>query len=484
MEFKKKVLMLGFGSVAKCTLPMVLKHIKIPYENITILDFEDKNKKLKPYTDKGIKFVQEKITKKNLDETLSKYLEEGSLLIDLAWNIGCEDLLQWCHDHKVLYVNTSVEEWDPYKDHDKKSAYHKSLYYRQMLIRDMMSKWTEKGPTAILDHGANPGLISHFVKQGLIDIGNKVIEDKKVSEDDAKKIKELIEKKDFARLSMTLGVKTIHCSERDTQISNNPKQVNEFVNTWSIAGFHEEGIGPSELGWGTHEKWMPETAIKPRVGPKNQIFLEQSGINTWVRSFVPPNHEIIGMVIRHGEAFTISDRLTVQENGHALYRPTVHYAYMPCNEALSSLHELRGRNYELQPKLRIYSDDEIVSGADILGALIMGHSYNSWWTGSDLSIEEARKLVPGQNATTIQVAAGVLSAVMWMLENPDKGVCIPDDLPHEYVLNAIKPYLGKFVSEPFDWTPLKNHTILFKDNPQSNIMEEDVWQFKNFLFVP
>ena len=68
-----------------------------------------------------------------------------------------------------------------------------------------------------------------------------------------------------------------------------------------------------------------------------------------------------------------------------------------------SLHELRGRNYELQPKLRIMND-EITSGADILGALLMGHVFNSWWTGSDLSIQQSRKLVPHQNATTLQVA--------------------------------------------------------------------------------
>ena len=84
------------------------------------------------------------------------------------------------------------------------------------------------------------------------------------------------------------------------------------------------------------------------------------------------------MVVRHGEAFTISDKLTVWEDGKAVYRPTVHYAYCPCDAAIASLNELRGYDYELQPKLRIMND-EITSGADILGALLMGHAYNSWW---------------------------------------------------------------------------------------------------------
>ncbi len=480
MKFEGKVLMLGYGAVAKCTLPLLLKHVKISCQNMTIIDFEDKGESLKKWTDKEIKFVRKKITRQNLERVLSEHLDDGGLLVDLAWNIGCNDVLKWCHDHEVLYVNTSVEQWNPELDMEKKTPFEKSLYYRQMQIRELTKNW-ENATTAVLDHGANPGLISHFTKQALIDIANRLIADKKVSAKEAKKLRGLIEKKNFAELSMNLGVKVIHCSERDTQITNRPKEVNEFVGTWSIEGLREEGTAPAEMGWGTHEKQLPRLAHVPPYGLKNQIFLAQMGINTWVRSWIP-NEEIIGMVIRHGEAFGISDRLTVWKNGKAVYRPTVHYAYFTCHETLSSLHELRSRNYRMQPKIRIMND-EITGGEDILGALLMGHKYNSWWTGSMLSIDEARKLAPGENATTLQVAAGVVSAVCWMLENPRRGVCLPDDLPHDYILEIAKPYLGRVVSKPYDWTPLKNRKIFFKENPDANA-NEDLWQFKNFLFIP
>jgi homospermidine synthase len=236
--------------------------------------------------------------------------------------------------------------------------------------------------------------------QGAVDIARKLIKENKAK--DPAKLEKLIEEKDFAGLGNALGIKVIHCSERDTQITHIPKQVDEFVGTWSIEGLREEGTAPAEMGWGTHEKNLPALAVVPPTGPKNQIFMAQMGMNTWVRSFVP-DYEIIGMVIRHGEAFGISDKWTLRKNGKAVYRPTVHYAYMPCNDTIMSLHELRGSNYEMQSKLRILQDHEITSGEDILGALLMGHDYNSWWTGSILSIEEARKLAPGQNATTIQV---------------------------------------------------------------------------------
>ena len=212
----------------------------------------------------------------------------------------------------------------------------------------------------------------------------------------------------FNHLAHEVGVKVIHCSERDTQITDKPKQVDEFVNTWSVEGFREEGTTTAEMGWGTHEKTLPKHAFQHKQGPKNQICLAQMGINVWVRSFVP-NWNILGMVVRHGEAFTISDKLTVWKNGKAVYRPTMHYAYCPCDEAIASLNELRGYDYKLQPKVRILGD-EITQGYDILGALLMGHAYNSWWIGSDLTIEESRRLVPHQNATTMQVAISVVAA--------------------------------------------------------------------------
>ena len=203
------------------------------------------------------------------------------------------------------------------------------------------------------------------------------------------------------------------------------------------------------------------------------------GINTWVVSWVP-HYCIRGMIIRHGEAFTISDRLTVWEDGRPIYRPTVHYAYCPCDCAIVSLEELRGRDYDLQPKLRIMGD-EIIGGADILGALLMGHAYNCWWTGSVLSIEESRRLVPHQNATTMQVAISVVAAATWMVENPSRGVCIPDDLPHEYILGIARPYLGESLSIPSDWTPLKHYRNNFHGYNQPDLDVDDPWQFKNFL---
>ncbi|MCX7825386.1 MAG: saccharopine dehydrogenase NADP-binding domain-containing protein [Verrucomicrobiae bacterium] len=481
IEFNKKILFVGYGAVAQCTLPILVKHLRVPLGNITVMDFEDRRGVLRPWTNRGVKFVRKRVTRDNMGALLGKHLGAGDVLIDLAWNIDCCEILQWCHDHGVLYVNTSVELWDPYENARNAPPQKMTLYWRHMNIRRMTAKWSEPGPTAVLEHGANPGLISHFTKQGLIDIARRLMRDKKVVGPDAEELQQFIKDGRFNRLAMKLGVKVIHCSERDTQITNKPKQVDEFVNTWSVEGFREEGTTTAEMGWGTHEKELPALAYEHSEGPRNQICLARMGINTWVRSWVP-DYCIHGMIVRHGEAFTISDRLTVWENGKAIYRPTVHYAYCPADVAIASLNELRGYDYKLQPKQRILND-EIVSGSDILGALLMGHAYQAWWTGSDLSIEESRRLVPHQNATTMQVAISVVAATMWMIENPARGVLVPDDLPHEYVLRISKPYLGKWISKPVDWTPLKHRPNAFQGYNQPQVDLDDPWQFKNFLIT-
>ena len=149
------------------------------------------------------------------------------------------------------------------------------------------------------------------------------------------------------------------------------------------------------------------------------------------------------MVVRHGEAFTISDKLTVWEDGKAVYRPTVHYAYCPCDAAIASLNELRGYDYRLQPKLRIMND-EITERRRHPGRAAHGPRVQFVVDGQrSLSIEESRRLVPHQNATTMQVAISVVAARCWMIENPDRGVCVPDDLPHEFILERAAAVPGQ-----------------------------------------
>lgn len=477
MDFKNKILIIGYGAVARAALPLLLKHVKIAPEQITIIDSRNKEPVLLSWIKKGIRFFRTTIKPGNYDQVLSGYLSPGDLLIDLSVNIDCYDILKWCHDHRVLYINASVEVWDPYCSEKTGFLYEKTLHYRQMRLLNLTERW-QHATTCIVDHGANPGLISHFAKKGLVDIAERMIADGKA--EDPAYLSRLISEKRYPELAMETGIRVIHCSERDTQVSRYPKKPDEFVNTWSVEGFYEEAIAPAEIGWGTHESVLPEDSYLPPQGIVNELIFKKMGINTWIRSWIP-DEEITGMVIRHGEAFGMSDRWAVRRDGKVIYRPTVCYVYKPCPLTIESLDEIRSRNYDLHASQRILQVEEISSGADILGSLLMGHPYTSWWTGSILTIEEAAGLVPGQNATTIQVGIGLVAAIMWMIENPEKGFCLPDDLPYDYILGIAEPFLGRYYSGPSDWTPSEDTSDKPGNPGGSGENAQKTWQFPHFV---
>jgi homospermidine synthase len=318
----------------------------------------------------------------------------------------------------------------------------------------------------VLTHGANPGLVSHFVKQALLNLAG----DLNVAAGNP------TAREDWAALAHKLGVKVIHIAERDTQVSSVPKRLNEFVNTWSVDGFVSEGCQPAELGWGTHEKSLPPQGRHHEFGPKCAIYLLQPGAGTRVRTWTPKAGPFHGFLITHGESISIPDYLTHREGDKVIYRPTVHYSYHPSNDAVLSVDEFAGRNWRLQDHKRILNK-EITEGIDELGVLLAGHKKNAYWYGSQLSIEEARQLAPYNTATSLQVCVAVLSGLVWAIENPDRGVVEPDEMDFRRNLEICRPYLGPVVGQYGDWHPLVDRGRLFEED----IDKSDPWQFKNVL---
>jgi homospermidine synthase len=457
--------------------------------NITVLDAFDQRDKIKSSLERGVKFNLEKVTKENVISVLNRYLRPGDLLVDLAYEISTITFLDWCRQNNVLYINAALEVDDPYQDAATTDVRKFTLYHRHQELERRMAEWgSNDGPTAVLEHGANPGLVSHFVKLGLVHIAQKVIKDKPLENPArTRELQRLLAAKDFPRLAMELGVKVIHVSERDTQHTDKPKQLNEFVNTWSPLGFFQEGVAPAELGWGTHERELPPNGVAFDYGPGSSICMKTKGMNTYVRSWVPTpddSGDIIGMVVRHGESYTIPQHLSVyDDNGKCIYRPTCHYAYLPSDAAMNSLQELRMRGYKPQPKTRVLKDD-IIEGRDVLGCLLMGHDFGAWWIGSLLDIDESRELVPHQSATIVQVGSGFATALQWVLGNPRKGVCAPDDMPYDEIIREALPFLGPFVSIPVSWDPIKAAQREAGFEYRSGVLpdeKKDPWQFTSFL---
>ena len=201
--------MLGCGSVAQCVLPLLVRHISVAPTQITIMDFVDNRHRVEDLLNQGVRYVEEKLTQDNLAHTLGTYLAAGDILIDLAWNIDCSTLLQWCRNHNVRYLNTSVEMWDPYGDASQQDPRERSLYVRHMEMRKLINSWPHNsGATAIVEHGANPGLVSHMVKDGLTSIATKLLAEGPPARSapvDITRIGDALEARAYNRLAMELG---------------------------------------------------------------------------------------------------------------------------------------------------------------------------------------------------------------------------------------------------------------------------------------
>jgi homospermidine synthase len=455
------LVMVGFGSIGKGTLPLILRHVDVPRERMVIIDPDDTGRAIAEFA--GIRFEKVALLPDTLRGILTPLLAPGGFLVNLSVNVSSVALIELCRNVGALYLDTCIEPppggyTDPTKSMSQRSNY-------AMRESALALRRDAGDPTAVVAHGANPGMVSHLVKRALLHLAH-----------DLGRAATPASRDDWARLARDLGVKGIHIAERDTQRARIPKQKDEFVNTWSIDGFLSEGLQPSELGWGTHEKRMPPEGARHAFGGGAAIYLARPGAGTRVRSWTPLAGPIQGYLITHNEAISIADYLTLREDGQVAYRPTCHYAYHPCDDAILSLHELQGNAFRTQSRLRLMND-EIVDGIDELGVLLYGHSKNAYWYGSQLSIEETRRLVPYQNATALQVTSAVLAGMVWAIENPRRGVVEADELDHERILGIMEPYLGPMVGAYSDWTPLNDRGGLFPED----IDDADPWQFQNVI---
>lgn len=461
-KFAGQLFMVGCGSIGQAMLPLLLRHLDISPTQISIIAADDKGADIAREYD--VDYALCPLTPDNYRAELGSRLQPGDFLLNLSVDVSSLALIALCHEHGTLYLDTCIEPWAGVYTDPSISASQRSNYaLREEVLA--FGRAHAGGPTAILTQGANPGLASAFVKQALL----------KLAADTGLQRAKPTGPADWAHLAMDLGIRVIHIAERDTQVTPRRKQKDEFVNTWSVDGFMAEGRQPCELGWGTHERHWPADAARHGFGSDAAIYLNRPGAATRVRSWTPLEGPYHGFLITHGESISIADHLTVKDGTEVRYRPTVNYAYYPCDDAVLSLHEIAGRNWQLQSHQRIIRD-EVAEGVDELGVLLMGHAKGIYWYGSRLSIKQARHLLPHNNATSLQVVAGVLAGMVWALRNPTAGVVEPEDIDHEGVLAIATPYLGELVGVYGDWSPLQDRGWLFSEE----LDRRDPWQFLNF----
>jgi homospermidine synthase len=475
---KQHVIFFGCGAVSKCCIYYLEKFIKVKYNRVTIID---KSKRafefptIKMAQDKGAKLLHYTITRKNLTTLLDDILniKKHDIIIDLTTNTPTYLIVKECNLRNVLYINTSIEDDTPLHV-DMLCPINSGIFLQHMNLQSISQKLSNT-TTSLIEFGMNPGLISIFVKAGIMDIAKMLIKNqKKVNQ----QLLTYYKIKDYRNLAKLLKIRTIHCSEIDTQTPlKNTKLNGKFVNTWSCVGLITEGIEPAEIQIGTHEKILPFEYKNISQPIPQLITTKKAGMDIQMKSIVPLKIDdngnieftfIKGRCIHHGEGISLNRYL-----GSFDYSPTMHYVYQlnPMTDKLlsnlseSELIDISKKNSNWKV-LNMYDDK--LQGYDNIGALFIleenpftgkKESY-CHWTGSILNTDYTLNILNDKyfGPTIIQVMAGILSGVKWMNKNKNQGVVFGEDVDDSFILKNIKKYMGKYYSGPVD-LKLDGYTI-------------------------
>eukprot|EP00457_Paulinella_chromatophora_P005249 gb/GEZN01005263.1/.p1 GENE.gb/GEZN01005263.1/~~gb/GEZN01005263.1/.p1 ORF type:complete len:518 (-),score=77.87 gb/GEZN01005263.1/:255-1808(-) len=493
MALARPLLVLGYGSVGKSALAIAkewgkgafLK--KLGASSVTVMSEEFTPADRQQLKQWGCNVVEAKLTAQNHKSTLEPYFSGKALgsqgpavVLNLTTGVNSLDIMKVGQTTGALVIDSSASEmWPEQEDETVAENFGEigSNYWCRENMLEYARSLPQDAPTALTCMGANPGLVTLFAKRLLDLIWREKRPGQPFPTNQSTKgtRKRLREQKDWAGMAQELGVKVVHVAERDTQVPVKPRPAKHFTNTWSIDGFILEGVKQcADIGWGTHERTLPPNGHPFSFGCKAAIRLAEPSASVKTLSFVPTFGEQVAMCIAHHEISSIADLLTkANQHGEVQYRPTVLFAYRPSEDGMNSIQEIfEHGDTEWHEKKHVYLPEEIQDGGcDELGILMCTNAEESgtYWYGSTVYSDEARRLAPYNISTTQQVAAGMLSGALWMTRNPRKGLCEPEDIEeYDQVLKDATPFLGKLHLCRSSWTP------------RGGLPEDDLtWQFQN-----
>lgn len=434
--------MLGYGSIGQGLTEFLFKHFSLASSQLTIIAADDNGADVAAHF--GLSIIQVRLDESNYAQTIAQYLKPNDVLINVSVEVSSKALVDWCRPRQVLYLDTCVEPWaGGYHRQD-----HPSSSTNYFLRHEVLSGSQRGEPTAIVAHGANPGLVSHFAKEGLESLA---------------RLQGVDQWDSWPHLAQRLGVQTIQVAERDTQYTHHVLASEGFYNTWSVDGFLAEAGQPAEMGWGSHEIQWPLDVHRHWVGDQSGIYLNRRGVDVRVKSWVPSEGPQEALLISHHEALSLANWLTVlgESPSCPIYRPTVFYAYHPAPVLVQSLKRWKA-SCDQVPQLRKVLRDELDGGMDQLGVLLVFKG-GAYWYGSTLTLEQARMLSRFNSATSLQVVAGIVGAMAWMLDHPFEGVVEAERMDHERVMRLARPYLGHVGGFLTDWQPNLEGDLQFEN---------------------
>src|SRR5690606_32412548 len=172
-EITGPVVMIGFGSNGRGTLPLIERHFRFDKSRMVVID--PRNDEAELLARHGVKHIQAHVTKENYKTLLKPLLTEGGgqgFCVNLSVDTGSVDLMKFCRKLGVLYVDTVIEPWlGFYFDDAVKNSERTNYALRETLRREKAKN--PGGTTAVSTCGANPGMVSWFVKQALVNLANE-----------------------------------------------------------------------------------------------------------------------------------------------------------------------------------------------------------------------------------------------------------------------------------------------------------------------
>lgn len=456
IEFNKRIVQLGFGAVGKSFFEKVTKEIKFDKEKYFIISKDKLEYSF--FIELGGNlgnFIVADINRKNFKQIFSEYLDEGDLLIDFADGVGTRDFVEWCAFKNVMYLNTGETDWDD----NWYNIFEENLKKNE--LRECLRQKTNvnKHPI-VLQHGNNPGLVSHFVKAGL-----EYIVKTQFKKDETLNV--LLKEYKFNEIARLLGLKEIHVNDIDNQKVNDEFNKNKLYSTWSADSFFFEMLSEATANIGTSEHIEYEQECK-KIDLKNgflefkDIALDKMGKTYY------PNGKFVGFLVPHEETITIAKALEVKNETEIVYRPTVIFLYLPCTFAVGFLkfarvsHDLTNTNTENQiirgfkypQATQIIYKEQISYGTEYVGVLLLGDKFNPVWVGNRIKsnfLYKDKKTSYWQTPTITPVAMSALAATCWMIKNKDKGgIYFPDDIKeYNEIIKFAEKYISKTIYKTF-----------------------------------
>jgi homospermidine synthase len=419
----RRLVVVGFGIVAATTLTLLIEHLKIQPARICVIYAETEFPgTLHRYP---IDIVQVRLTHGNLEPSIMQVARAGDVVLNLASNVSSYDLIMLCRRAGLLYLDTSIESWSECGD---------VWEQRRSLVAGLRAGG-RSASTALICHGANPGLVSHFARQALAMLAARLgCEQPSLANSWS----------DLAHLAQSIRVATVQIAEVDSQACPEGSSSHDLpANTWCVSGLLGELNDHASWARGTNETMMPLISDE-------FVRLPLPSHASLVRSWIPTGGPFVGHLVPHPEVFSIADSLTLLGSGATItYRPSVQFVYMPCPSMRTHLGAPQRTNRFEQGQIIASS---ILEGTDDLGVVILRcGSDELFWYGSSLGIAEARRHVRDANATAVQVSAGVLAGLQWLLANPKAGLVEPEQIDTEQVLNGAARYLGSLYGMAARW---------------------------------